>query len=112
MKRRKFKKASALVISSMFLASAFMFSSCSFSENTVTTDDNHPVLPDYSTRAQEFDFFAYSGPMNGIFTVDGISENFNADQRTKEGYETYKDAGFNVLMLTGTAGFQGGDWAT
>lgn len=112
MKRRKFKKASALVISSMFLASAFMFSSCSFSGSTVTTDDNHPVLPDYSTRAQEFDFFAYSGPMNGIFTVDGISENFNADQRTKEGYETYKDAGFNVLMLTGTAGFQGGDWAT
>lgn len=80
---------------------------CTFLLSTVGCVENHPKLPDYSTVSKEYDFFAYSAPMNGVFTRDGEKKVLGPDQRTKEGYTTYKQAGFNVLMLTGTAGYDG-----
>ena len=74
--------------------------------------DNHPVLPDYSSRAKEFDFFAYSGPMSGTFTRNGEQVVLGPDQRTTEGYTVFKDAGFNIAFLSGSTGFGGGNWAT
>lgn len=106
MKANNIKKTLALTLGSVLAFGAVSFAGCSKGDSTA----NIPQLPDYSTRAKDFDFFSYSGPMSGLFYIDSVAEDYNADQRTKEGYTVYKEAGFNVLMLTGSAGFNGGDW--
>ena len=69
--------------------------------------NDHPTLPDYSKVAKDYDFFAYTAPTEGVWEIDGEEVIVGPNQRTVEGYTTYKDAGFNVLMLTGTAGYDG-----
>ncbi len=76
------------------------------------SDENHPMLPDYSAANKSYDFFAYSGPMSGTFWRDGEQQVLGPDQRTKEGYTVYKEAGFNIAFPNGTAAFNGGDWKT
>lgn len=106
MKASNIKKTISVTLGLVLISSSLAFAGCS----EQIEEENIPQLPNYSAKAKDFDFFAYSGPMSGIFTLDGVTEDYNADQRTKEGYTTYKEAGFNVLMLTGTAGFGGGEW--
>lgn len=110
MKIRNIKKALALTLGSVLAFGAVSFAGCSKDESESVSTEQIPQLPDYSASAKEYDFFAYSGPMNGIFTTDNVKKDYNADQRTKEGYTVYKEAGFNVLMLTGSAGFNSGEW--
>lgn len=103
---KSIKKIVAAAFTTIFAVGAF--AGCSQGDKTDNGDI--PQLPDYTAVAKDFDFFAYSGPMNGEFTVDGVKKQLGTDQRTVEGYTTFKDAGFNVAMLTGTAGYVGSDW--
>lgn len=64
---------------------------------------NYTKLPDYSGKGKYYEFSACSGPMNGIFTIDGEKVQLGPDQRTVEGYTTFLDAGFNIVYLSGTA---------
>jgi hypothetical protein len=64
-------------------------------------------LPDYNGR--EFNFFTYTAPTNGYYTHDGV-QYFTEDFQTVERYKEYKDAGLNMLMLTGASGYGGGEW--
>lgn len=95
--RNKFYKSLALVLGLVIPFSTVL--GCSKSE--------HPTLPDYSSVAKEYDFFAYTAPTEGVWDIDGEDVQVGPDQRTVEGYTTYKEAGFNVLLLTGTGGYDG-----
>ena len=65
-------------------------------------------LPEY-TNGREFNFFTYTAPTNGYYTHDGV-QYFTEDFQTVERYKEYKDAGLNMLMLTGASGYGGGEW--
>lgn len=73
-----------------------------------------PQLPDYATISpKEYLFSASSGPMNGTFKRGDEERVLGPDQRTVEGYTTFKNAGFNVALLTGNCKFEQDDvWAT
>ncbi len=54
---------------------------------------------DYSNEKASFDAYAYSGPTNGQWTVDGKNMVTNpTDFRTVEHLTTYKNAGFNIYL--------------
>ena len=72
------------------------------------TDYNGPKLPDYSAENKSYLFAAYSGPHSGVYTIDGVEKPLGKDQRTVEGYTTYKDAGFNLLWMK----YNGETWET
>lgn len=94
--RYKFYKVLALFLSFIVLLS--MFVGCA---------DDHPELPDYTSRAKQYDFMGYSGPSNGEYERNGEKQILGPDLRTVEGYTTYKDCGFNIVMLSDTAGYDG-----
>lgn len=73
-----------------------------------------PQLPDYATISpKEYLFSASSGPVNGTFKRGDDEMVLGPDQRTVEGYTTFKEAGFNVALLTGNCKFEQDDvWAT
>lgn len=71
-----------------------------------------PQLPDYSTMEKEYDFFGYQAPGNGTFTIDGATKTLGPDLRTVEGFTTYKEAGFNILMQGPATKYLGDDWET
>ncbi len=72
-------------------------------------ESNHPTLPDYSEVADSYDFLAYSPPNKGVYQFSNSTDivELGPDLRTVEGYTVYKDAGFNMLMLSGTAAYDG-----
>ena len=69
---------------------------------------------DYSDEAAvELDRYAYSGPSHGQWTIDGVNQVQNVvDYRTVEQYNTYKNAGFNILLAQDTINVSAGSWAT
>ena len=71
MKATNIKKSLALILGSVLAFGAISFAGCSTGESGST--DKIPQLPDYSARAKEYDFFAYSGPMNGVIGADAQS---------------------------------------
>ena len=95
--KSKFYKIIALFLASLLLVGVV---GCS--------GNNHPLLPDYAS-AKKYDFFAYSPPNKGVYQFSGTSEEvvLGPDLRTVEGYTVYKEAGFNMVMLSGTAAYFG-----
>lgn len=71
-----------------------------------------PQLPDYSKTEGQIDFFAYSPPGDGTYSVDGIIKELGTNKMTLEGYTTYREAGFDIIMLTQQAKYNGEDWNT
>ena len=55
--------------------------------------------PDYSSSKGEFMTFAYAGPTNGNYYIDGVTINTGEDYQTPERYKEYKEAGLNTVML-------------
>ena len=73
-------------------------------------DGELPTLPDYSAAADDYEFFAYTPNTSGRYSVNGVERVLGPDMRTVEGYTDYKNAGFDILMLTGNNGYHGGGW--
>lgn len=102
---KKIKRIITLTLASLMLCCT------AFGCGSKDKSEEHPVLPDYSAAQKNYDFFAYSGPMNGTFYRYGELYELGPDQRTTEGYTVYKEAGFNIAFLTGlTASYSGGGW--
>ena len=99
--KNKFAKILTLVLSVIMLFSSTV--GCK-------KEAEHPTLPDYTERAKSYDFYAYSGPDRGWFSRDGEIFVTGPDKRTKEGYTTYKEAGFNIVLLGGSAGVETTTW--
>ena len=58
---------------------------------------------DYSDEADVvLDRYAYSGPSNGKWTIDGTQQTPYEDARTVEQYTVYKEAGFNIVLAQDT----------
>lgn len=98
------KNKTLIKIISLVLGATFCFGTVG-----CANEANHPVLPDYSLVADNYDFLAYSPPNKGVYQFSNSNEivELGPDLRTVEGYTIYKDAGFNMLMLTGTAAYDG-----
>lgn len=58
---------------------------------------------------REFPIYGYSPPPQGEWWIDNQTF-FTDDFRTVEKYREYKDCGFNVLFLQGTATYHGDGW--
>lgn len=68
---------------------------------------------DYSNEKATFDAYAYSGPTNGQWTVDGVKQESNPiDYRTVEHLTTYKDAGFNIYLAQDSINVNSTTWKT
>ena len=81
--------------------SAFMMLSTACGSNTSSSVEDDPKLlqtPDYSRYTNAFESYAYSGPSNGIWRVDGEEYSAGEDFRTVERYTEYKEAGFNIYL--------------
>ncbi len=68
-------------------------------------------------KAQElgtsvFPLYAYSGPTDGTYTVDGVQYDVGTDFRTRESYAQYAAAGLNILLLQGNDPYTGEPWET
>ena len=72
--------------------------------------DQTPKLPEYS--AKNYEFSAYSGPNKGVYEIEGEYYEWGPDQRNTAGYTTYKEAGFTIAYLNGTAAYSGEEWET
>ncbi len=57
-----------------------------------------------------FPLYAYSGPTDGTYTVDGVEYDVGTDFRTKERFAQYAAAGLNVLLLQGNDPYRGEPW--
>lgn len=67
--------------------------------------------PDYSDSTTNFNLYAFYGPSEGTF-AGGAPMGDGTDKRTKERYQEYKDAGFNVLLIENEAPYSGQEWST
>jgi len=71
---------------------------------------NNPTLPDYSATTGDFEFFAYSPNSSGKYTIDGVEREMGPNMRTEQGYLDYKNAGLDILMVTGDSAYNGEGW--
>ena len=58
---------------------------------------------------REFPIYGYSPPPQGKWWLDDTTFE-TEDFRTVERYQEYRDCGFNILFLQGTASYEGGGW--
>lgn len=75
-----------------------------------SVESNLPSLPDYSGTTESYSFFAYSPNGSGKYTIDGTVRELGPDMRTVEGFTDYKNAGFDILMVTGDNAYNGEGW--
>ena len=98
----KLKRALSIALGITLIAGLF---GCSGAEDT----NNLPALPEYASE-RELDVFAYNGPTDGVNYIDSSVKKYG-DFRTVERYEEYRQAGFNTLLLSGTAAYDPeSDW--
>ncbi len=57
-----------------------------------------------------FPLYAYTGPTDGSYTLDGVAYSVGQDFRTQERYAEYAAAGFNILLLQGNDPYTGEAW--
>lgn len=69
-------------------------------------------MPDYSDAGKSFEFFGYTGPTDGTYSLDKVVYDVGEDFRTTERYKEYKDAGMTILMLRYENAYSGEEWAT
>ena len=67
--------------------------------------------PDYSDSTTNINLYALYGPSNGKKTGGAIMGD-GTDFRTKERYQEYKDAGFNILIIENEAAYRGQEWSS
>lgn len=72
------------------------------------------LLPDYSASEKSFDFYAYRAMVDGSYNIDGAqlypAEEYKDNFLTEKAYQTYKDAGFNMMMVSGINTYYGEGW--
>lgn len=65
-------------------------------------DKKRCPMEEYANQTHlKFGFWS-SAPCDGRWTLDGVVHYEGQDFRTEEGYQTYKDAGFNMIQLGNT----------
>ncbi len=67
-------------------------------------------MPVQGLGTTTFPLYAYSGPTDGTYTVDGVNYGVGTDFRTEERYAQYAAAGLNVLLLQGNDPYRGESW--
>ncbi len=89
-------------LASITLAAVTLFcSACDLFGGKSSSSSDDPKLlqaPDYSKYTHTFDSYAYSGPSNGQYKIDGEVFDVGQDFRTKERLQEYKDAGFSIWL--------------
>jgi hypothetical protein len=70
------------------------------------------ALPDYSNSNLSYEFFGYTGPTDGTYSLDNIKYDVGEDFRTVERIKEYKESGMTMLMLRYENAYGGEDWAT
>ncbi len=108
MKRNIFKKIAALGLAATLSVGAL--SACGDDKSTVEEYEGQDILALYENNDKQFEFFAYRTLTDGYYYFDD-REFFTRNQRTKEDYELYLEAGFTMLYLS--PGYNGIDeWST
>ena len=97
---KRLSKILSVLLSAIMLTAAF--SGCS---------QGAMDYPDYSTSTQNFNLYAFYGPSKGT-RQGGVPMGDGTDMRTKERYQEYKDAGFNILLIENEAPYSGEEWST
>ena len=106
------KKIFCKVIVFLLLVSISMssFAGCKVEDNTY----KGPLLPDYSASDKSFDFFAYRAMVDSSYIIDGVryypDEEYADNFLTEKAYQTYKNAGFNMMMVAGVNTYSGEGW--
>lgn len=106
--KKNFVKIITMMMSLIFLFSCFV--GCK-EKNTVS-------LPDYTQTNKQFTIFAYGAPLDGKYNYDGVIVEYgdkdengnNLGFRTVERYKEYKEAGFDSLLIAGSATLISDTW--
>ena len=114
MKKRISKLLSVLLaglsVFGMFTGCVNTGDSSSGAENTPP-----PAAPDYTASTEQFDLYAYTGPRDNIYTLDGeviVEGNEDVSFQTVEKYKEYADCGFNILLLQADDMYRGEAYET
>ncbi len=62
---------------------------------------------DYSTSNLQFDFYGYSGPSYGKWSIDGVTYSADEDFRTVERMQEYKDVGMTIYLPQDCGNYNG-----
>lgn len=65
---------------------------------------------DTKNRKELFPLYAYSGPTDGTYEIDGVKYSVGEDFRTCERVAEYRGAGFNILLFQGNDPYLGEEW--
>ena len=106
MKKSFLIKAATLVLS---LVCAFGFVGCN---KTVEEEAINAKLPDYSSRADSYEFFAYVSPGAGTFTTENGTTFLGEDFRSEARYRDYMECGMDMVMARYENSYSGEDWET
>ena len=77
-------------------ATALSLGACAEGEETNKKPVN-PNAPDYSDSTLQMDFYGYSPPTDGTYTLDGQTFTTGEDYRTPERYKEYMDCGMTIF---------------
>ena len=97
MKRKKIFQS----LIAITLATTSLFAAACSPKNSSSSSVVDPKLdqaPDYSAYTNQFDFYGYSTPGDGIWWIDGEEFTSGEDFRTVERYAEYKDAGMTIFF--------------
>ena len=73
-------------------------------------DEKLSQAPDYSKYTDTFEAYAYSGPSNGTYKIDGVVYDVGKSFMTYERYVEYKEAGFTIYLSQHTGVRIAGDF--
>ena len=82
-----------------------------FSAFAGCTNSDIRKYPDYSDSTSNIKLYALYGPSDGRKSGGRLMGD-GTDFRTKERYQEYKDAGFNILIIENEAAYRGQEWST
>lgn len=63
-----------------------------------------------NNRDAIFPLYAYSGPTDGTYRIDGETFSVGKDFRTRTRFAEYRRAGFNILLFQGNDPYCGEEW--
>ena len=63
-----------------------------------------------NNRDAIFPLYAYSGPTDGTYRIDGETFSVGEDFRTRTRFAEYRRAGFNILLFQGNDPYCGEEW--
>ena len=95
MKRKKI--LTSILATSLALTTLFA-TACGGENSSSVEDPKLSQAPDYSAYTNQFDFYGYSTPGDGIWWIDGEEFTAGEDFRTVERYAEYKDAGMTIFF--------------